>query len=138
MRRGLVLLTTMAALTGCLSSDLRSNGGQAAGPAAPSAILRALDGGLVGRSGLSGLAQPEMARALEAEYRALEYGSAGAPVPWQGASGAVGGEVVPGQPYRVGSQDCRPYSHSIRDGSGSRMMRGTACRNADGSWTPLS
>jgi surface antigen len=139
MRRGWLLVTAMAWLSACASTD--RPGGLTADlsrPATPSAILRALDGGLVGRAGLAGLSRADLEKALEAEYRALEYTAAGAPVAWQGGVPPIGGEVVAAQPYRVGSQDCRPYAHSITDASGARTIRGTACRNPDGSWTPLT
>ena len=57
--------------------------------------------------------------------------------------GLVGGElgragtVRPAQPYRVGSQDCRQYTHVIQVNGGPREARGTACRNEDGSWMLL-
>mgnify|MGYP001144875578 CR=1 FL=1 len=75
-------------------------------------------------------------KALEAEYRALEYGQGGQAVAWKGESQS--GEVVAAQPYRVGSQDCRQYSQTVFTGGTPLVARGTACRNPDGSWTPLS
>ena len=56
---------------------------------------------------------------------------------WKGDRLGRYGEVVAAQPYRVGSQDCRQYTQTVFTG-GSRTARGTACRNADGSWTPLT
>ncbi|MBU2192983.1 MAG: hypothetical protein KJ796_16355, partial [Alphaproteobacteria bacterium] len=73
-----------------------------------------------------------------AEYRALEYTPAGDGVEWASASAGVGGEVTAAQPYRVGSQDCRQYTHSVSSGGVKQTARGTACRNPDGSWTPLT
>ena len=57
-------------------------------------------------------------------------------VTWQGSGES--GEVVAAQPYRVGSQNCRQYKHTVTAGGTTQTARGTACRNADGSWTPLS
>jgi surface antigen len=103
-----------------------------------SAIVKSMGGGLVGGSVGIGLGEDEKARALEAEYRALEHSQAGQPVTWKGDSAATYGEAVAAQPYRVGSQDCRQYTQTVyRDGQ-SKIARGTACRNADGSWTPLT
>ncbi|MCR5858930.1 hypothetical protein [Mesorhizobium sp. J428] len=48
------------------------------------------------------------------------------------------GEVAAAQPYRVGSQDCRQYTHTVTLGGAQNVARGTACRNSDGSWTPLT
>jgi surface antigen len=101
------------------------------------AIVDAMAGGLIARTPGLSLDRGERRRALEAEYRALEYTSAGEPVAWGRASGRRG-EVVAGSPYRVGSQDCRQYTHTVITGANPLITRGTACRNQDGSWTVLA
>jgi hypothetical protein len=70
--------------------------------------------------------------------RALEHTQSGQPVTWKSDRSGLYGTVVAAQPYRVGSQDCRQYSHTVFASGQSRNARGTACRNADGSWTPLT
>ena len=95
-----------------------------------------MDGGLIGGSIGSNLSQGDRRTALQAEYRALEYTPGGKAVEWQG-SGASG-SVTAAQPYRVGSQDCRQYTHAVSNGGRNQTARGTACRNPDGSWTPLT
>lgn len=137
MRRGVFLVFSMAMLSACVSSRAPGVADAPAGPAAPSVIARTLNGGLVGRAGLGDLSRSDLDRALEAEYRALEYGEAGTPLAWRGGS-SLSGEVTAGQPYRVGSQDCRSYMHVVRSAGAARTLRGTACRNPDGSWTPLT
>jgi len=92
--------------------------------------------GLVSQANVQ-LSRSELASALAAEQRALENAQAGQPIEWQGESGR-GGTVIAAQPYRVGSQDCRPYSHVVRAGGPAQSVRGTACRNPDGSWTLLN
>ena len=107
-------------------------------PAAPETIISAMGGGLIGGAIGSGLSESDRRSALQAEYRALEYTPAGNAVEWQGAGGR-GGAVTAAQPYRVGSQDCRQYTHTVLLAGGQRQTaRGTACRNPDGSWTPLT
>ncbi len=132
-----------AALSGCSTVGL--GGGRPAGtgvaggptsPAAPETIISAMDGGLIGGQVGAGLSEGDRRMALQAEYRALEYTAAGKAVDWQG-SGASG-SVTAAQPYRVGSQDCRQYTQSVNAGGQARSARGTACRNANGSWTPLT
>lgn len=108
----------------------------ASGPAAPEAIISAMGGGLIGGAIGSGLRESDRRMALQAEYRALEYTPGGKAVTWEG-SGASG-SVTAAQPYRVGSQDCRQYTHTVTNGGQSQTARGTACRNPDGSWTPLT
>lgn len=109
-----------------------------AGARAGQAIILAMGGGLIGGPAGQGLSQAEKTRALEAEYRALEYTPVGQPVAWGDKASGRHGEVVAAQPYRVGSQDCRQYAHTVHTGVEPRVARGTACRNADGSWTPLT
>ncbi|PWJ92841.1 surface antigen [Mesorhizobium loti] len=101
-------------------------------------IISAMGGGLVSGSIGAGLSEAEKRSALEAEYKALEYTTSGQKVTWKGAQASRYGEVVPAQPYRVGSQDCRQYTQTVFTGGAGVTARGTACRNADGSWTPLT
>ena len=117
---------------GGLLGDISGGSGRVAG-----SIIGAMNGGLVGGTVGTGLSAREKRSALEAEYRALEYTASGQKVPWRGNAGHSG-EVVAAQPYRVGSQDCRQYTQTVVIGGVSSTARGTACRNADGSWTPLT
>jgi len=114
-----------------------SGGGGAAVPAA--SLLEPLAGGLVGRIEAPRLSRADRIAALQSEYRALEYTAPGDLVTWQGRSGGLAGQVVASQPYRVGSQDCRQYTHTVTTGAVTpSVVRDTACRNPDGSWTLLS
>lgn len=94
------------------------------------------DGVLAGKLG-DDLSDAARAKAAEAEFRALESGQTGAPVVWK-LSDTVYGSVVPQQPYSVGSINCRRYSHTISVAGENRAASGTACRQEDGSWRPLS
>ena len=94
-------------------------------------------GGLVGGPFGTGLAPEERQAGLNAEYKALEYGSGGELVAWTGKNGTAGA-VVAAQPYRVGSQDCRQYKHEVTVAGKASSARATACRNNDGSWTLLN
>ncbi len=102
------------------------------------AIMNEMQGGLIGGDVGSDLSRAERAVALEAEYRALEYMPSGQRVDWGDRRSGRYGEVVAASPYRVGSQDCRQYGHTVFIGGQQKKARGTACRNADGSWTPLT
>lgn len=95
-------------------------------------------GGLIGSIAADGLSRGERILALEAEYRTLENTPGGQKVPWKGRGNDTHGEVVAAQPYRVGSQDCRQYAHTVTIDGRQATGRGTACRNPDGSWTPLT
>ena len=118
------------ALAGCTTSS----GGR--GATANSAVyIAALQGGIVSRTGVE-LSRSQTQRALEAEYRALEAAPGGQPVTWAG--GEVRGEVVAAAPYQVGQQNCRQFTHKVVSGGRELQARGAACRNPNGTWTPLS
>ena len=93
-----------------------------------------LVGGLAGDRIGHSLSAGDRNRALAAEYRALEYGRAGATTPWSDSLTGRYGEVVPGAPYKVNDTTCREYVHVIVADGRSETGRGTACRNANGSW----
>lgn len=128
-------------LSGCLSMGGERPDAQAqaeTGRPVTATIIAAMDGGLIGGSIGQGLDSSEKQLALEAEYKALEHTPNGQIVTWRGERNARYGEVVASQPYRVGSQDCRQYAHTVFDEGQQRAARGTACRNPNGSWTPLT
>ncbi len=144
-----VLGAALLSLSGCISGGLGgarldASTGAVAGNAAVSrpggavatTIIAAMNGGLIGGAIGDGLDDEDRRLALESEYRALEYTPAAQGVKWQGRGDS--GEVIAAQPYRVGSQNCRQYQHSVSVSGRTRSARGTACRNPDGSWTPLS
>jgi surface antigen len=74
--------------------------------------------------------------AKDAEYRALEFGRTGTPVAWQ--DGKSHGEVVPGPLYHVNASDCRDFTHTVYMVNEPRTIRGTACRQPNGNWQPVS
>ncbi|MDJ0614906.1 MAG: glycine zipper 2TM domain-containing protein [Rhizobiaceae bacterium] len=100
-------------------------------------VVGALAGGVIGGNIGRNLDERSRNAALQAEYNALENGRSGQPVNWQG-SGSTYGQVVPQQAYQVGSQDCRRYTHTIYIDGQPSQASGTACRNPDGTWTPLA
>src|SRR5688572_20046802 len=99
-------------LSGCLtgggaslpSFSAGAPGASGSDGAVASSIIASMNGGLIGSAAGARLARSERRPALEAEYRALEYMTAGQVVQWQGDDARRGGEVVAAQPYRVGSQ----------------------------------
>lgn len=124
-------------LTACGTSGKKGLIGGASASTAQTGVLAQLGNGLLGNAA-NGLSAGDRQKALEAEYRALEYSPAGKVVEWTGRGGS-NGDVTAAQPYQVGSQNCRQYTHSYSIAGGAvQTMRGTACRNADGSWTPLT
>lgn len=143
MKSAAVAMLSAVALSGCAAGILSE-------PPEANALTQPADvaeqqpiSGIVGSgllmSGLGAdLSRSEKIAALDAEYKALETSMAGEAVIWRDEKSGRGGTVIAAQPYRVGSQDCRPFTHMIEDNGQSRSVRGTACRNKDGSWTLLN
>ncbi len=131
-------LVVVSVLSSCATSNTRSGAGGTGlfggGSSASVSYISSLQGGIVSRSGIQ-LSRGDYNKALEAEYRALETAPGGQAVTW---SGSAKGEVVANAPYQVGNQNCRQYSHTITDNGREAKVRGAACRNADGTWTPLT
>ncbi|MFS8148621.1 hypothetical protein ATY78_22595 [Rhizobium sp. R635] len=128
-------LLVAVALSGCTTTKGAASRGIFSGkPPASATFITALQGGIVGRSGVS-LSDSDKQRALEAEYRALEGAAVGQPVLWTGKG--VSGKVVAAAPYQVGSQNCRQYTHTVTVDGKDTVARGAACRNEDGTWSPL-
>lgn len=101
------------------------------------AVLAPMGAGIIGTNAAQFSAADRRA-AIEAEYKALEYAPKGVVVSWKGRSGQTSGEVTAAQPYQVGSQNCRQYNHNFTVDGTPQIVRGTACRNEDGSWSPLT
>lgn len=141
----MLALPLCMALAGCMSTGGGTSsavgafaGGGTGQASTSSSILDAMAGGLIATGEIGGsLAASDRRDALEAEYRALEYTPAGEPVGWGTRLGRQYGEVIAGSPYRVGSQDCRQYTHTLFIGGEIEESRGTACREPDGRWIVL-
>ncbi|MCA1366516.1 hypothetical protein I6F15_03735 [Bradyrhizobium sp. BRP14] len=137
------VVASTVVLAGCGTISTGQRGVAIAGLGASStrgvssaAYIEALQGGIIARLGGIDLSKSDRQRALEAEYRALEAAPGGQPVAWEGRN--LSGSVVAAAPYQVGSQNCRQYSHTVTVKGQTTTARGTACRNSDGSWTPLT
>jgi surface antigen len=121
--------------TGALAGGLI---GAATGRGPGAAVAGAVIGGIVGGSIGNALDAEDRRRAYMAEMQALEYGGPGAPVGWRGEHGAYG-TIIAGPAYaQAGYERCREYSHTIYIQGRPQTARGVACRNPDGSWTPIS
>ncbi|MDP2121751.1 MAG: hypothetical protein Q8K28_17785 [Hoeflea sp.] len=101
------------------------------------ALLVSLNGGLLPPETIRSLGTPDQMRALAAEYEALEKAPLGQRVAWRSPTGNASGEVFAGTPYQVGQQNCRQYTHAATIRGAAVTRQGAACRNGDGSWTPL-
>jgi len=120
-------------LTGCTSEISLASKPETTGSAGPAGITGGVLGGAIGTT----LDEGDRQRAYAAEVQALEHGEPGIPVGWRGDGPKRYGTVVPGAPYQARGAKCRDYSHSIYIDGHPQIARGTACRNPDGSWSPV-
>jgi surface antigen len=104
-----------------------------ANPDGKTAGASLLLGGAIGAA----LDDRDRQRAYAAEMQALQRGEPGVPVGWRNRESGHHGTVVPGPPYQENGQTCREFSHTIYVDANPQTTRGAACRNPDGSWTPV-
>jgi surface antigen len=101
-------------------------------------VAGAVVGGIVGSEIGRALDRQDQMLAQEAEYEAFEYGTPGERRRWRNPKSGRYGEVIPGERYRRGTADCRDYTHTIYIDGRPQSLRGTACRNPDGTWHNVS
>ena len=97
-------------------------------------VAGAVVGGIVGSEIGKSMDQQDRLLAQQAELAALERGQSGVSTPWRNPDNGRYGEVVPSKPYTRGADNCRDYTHTIYIDSRPQTVRGTACRNPDGTW----
>ena len=101
------------------------------------ALIGAGLGALIGNRIGAAMDDEDKQRAYAAQMDALERGPSGAPVSWRNPDSGRYGTVVPGPAFVENGRNCRSYTHTIYIDGRPQTARGTACRNPDGSWTPL-
>jgi surface antigen len=112
--------------------------GGAAGNRVAGTLLGAAFGGLLGNRIGAALDDEDRRRAYAAQLQALETGPSGAPVAWRNPDSGRYGDVVPGPAYPGSSGvTCRQYTETVYIDGKPQSARGTACRNPDGTWTPV-
>ena len=126
--------TVLGAISGTLIGS--SFGGGTSGHVA-GAVAGAAVGGVLGNAIGASLDARDRQRAYAAQMQAIEYGDPGAPVGWRSPDSGRYGTIVPGPPYQANSMTCREFTHTIYVDGRPQTARGTACRNPDGSWTPV-
>lgn len=119
-----------AVVGGILGSQMGRGKGSVVG-----GVLGAVVGGLVGSEIGRSLDERDRQFAMRAEMDAFERGRSGQPVQWRNPDSGRYGEVVPGPAFRRGPQDCREFTHTVYIDGRPQAMRGTACRNPDGTWS---
>ena len=97
-------------------------------------VIGAVIGGIVGSEIGRNLDARSRRLAQRAEYDAFEQGRSNTVTRWRNPDNGRYGEVVPSKPYRRANRDCRDYTHTVFIDGRRETMRGTACRNNDGTW----
>jgi len=126
--------TLVGALAG---AAVGSQIGGGTGARVGAAVAGAAIGGLIGNRIGAALDDEDRQRAYDAQVAALESGSSGAPVAWRNPDSGRYGSIVPGPQYDRRGAKCRDYTHTIYIDGKPQTARGAACRNPDGTWTPV-
>lgn len=100
-------------------------------------IAGAVIGGIVGSEIGRSMDEQDRRYAQQAEYDAFERGQSGQVTHWRNPDNGRYGEVVPSRPYKRNALDCRDYTHKVYIDGRPQAMRGTACRNPDGTWSSV-
>src|SRR6476661_8578249 len=99
--------------------------------------IGAMVGGIIGNEIGRSLDQRDRELARQAEFDAWERGAPRQPVRWRNPdNGRYGEIIVEDYHYRSGAQ-CRDFVHRVWIDGRPQAMRGTACRNPDGTWTQV-
>jgi surface antigen len=128
--------TAVGALSGAAIGAAVTGGGT--GSKVAGGVAGALIGGLIGNRVGAAMDDEDKRRAYAAQMEALERGQSGAPVSWRNPDSGRYGTIVPGPAYQQAGNNCRQYTHTIYIDGRPQTARGAACRNPDGTWTPIS
>ena len=145
-----VVLALLAMSTaGCTNQEIGTVAGAAAGAAAGKAIggngsngtiglvLGAVAGGYLGGQVAKWLTPKDKQQLTQTTNSALSNGAPGQVYSWANADSGNKGQVVAQQTYKnqTGSV-CRDFNSNVNSAQGEQAQgTGTACKNADGTWT---
>jgi surface antigen len=127
--------TAIGAIAG---AAIGSQFGGGTGERIAAGVAGAAIGGLIGNRIGAAMDDEDKRFAYEAQMSALETGPSGAPVAWKNPDSGRYGSIVPGPAYDQRGTKCRAYTHTIYIDGRPQTARGAACRNPDGTWTPVS
>ena len=125
--------TVVGAITGGIIGNQFGKGGGKVASTLAGAVVGGIVGNEIGRS----LDQRDRELARQAEYDALGAGPPRQPVRWRNPSNGRYGEVIAEDYYDRGGSRCRNFLHRVYIDGREQTMRGTACRNPDGTWTQV-
>ena len=117
---------------GVLGNQFGKGGGKVVGTLA-GAVVGGIVGNEIGRS----LDQRDRELARQAEFDAWERGPPRQPIRWRNPDNGRYGEVIAEDYYDRGGYQCRNFVHRVWIDGRPQAMRGTACRNPDGTWSQV-
>jgi surface antigen len=126
--------TAIGAITGGIIGNQFGKGSGKVAATFAGAVI----GGIVGNSIGKDLDARDRELARQAEYDAWEHGPPGRPVRWRNPGRDHYGEIVAEGYYNRGGSRCRNFIHTVWIDGRRQQLRGTACRNPDGTWTQVS
>jgi surface antigen len=150
MKKTVIVLVAGVALAGCNTTGQKATLGTLGGAVAGAAIGQAfgggsgriaataagaLLGGFLGNQIGARMDEQDRQYFASAQYQALETGQ---PQRWSNPQSGVYGDSTTGPVYVVNNAQCREYTNTIYISGRPETARGTACRNPDGTWTPVS
>jgi surface antigen len=125
--------TVVGAITGGIIGNQFGKGGGRVAATLAGAVVGGIVGNEIGRS----LDERDRELARQAEFDAWERGPPRQPVRWRNPDNGRYGEVIADDYYYRGSSRCRDFIHKVYIDGRPQAMRGTACRNPDGTWTQV-
>lgn len=125
--------TVFGAITGGIIGNQFGKGGGKVAATLAGAVVGGIVGNEIGRS----LDVRDRELAAQAEYDAWENGPPRKPVRWRNPDNGRYGEVVAEEYYERGGSRCRNFVHKVWIDGRPQAMRGTACRNHDGTWSQV-
>lgn len=97
--------------------------------------IGALGGAFLGSELGKSLDEVDRQKANQTQQTVLENNKDGAASAWSNPNTGNSGQVTPTRTYQVASgENCREYEHEITVDGRREVVKGTACRQADGSW----
>jgi surface antigen len=126
--------TAIGAITGGIIGNQFGKGGGKVAATLAGAVVGGIVGNDIGRS----LDARDRELARHAEYEAWESGPPRQPVRWRNPDNGRYGEIIVEESYYRGPSRCRDFVHRVWIDGRPQAMRGTACRNPDGTWTQVS
>jgi surface antigen len=150
MNKMVVVVVAAGVLAGCNTTGQKASLGTLGGAVAGAAIGQAfgggtgriaataagaLIGGFIGNQIGARMDEQDRQYFAAAQYQALETGQAQR---WSNPQSGVYGDSTTGPVVTVNNAQCREFTNTIYIGGSPETARGTACRNPDGTWTPIS